>query len=113
MGVHGDEPPGGATRRRPDGSDPPAAPALPLIPTVRFSKVASLSREAGCSWFPEWRWLMARSARVLVSIVLALAAGCAEKVVREGPGWRETEGKEPGKTAVEVTTSDPKALAEL
>src|SRR5581483_12116917 len=74
---------------------------------------ASLSREAGCSWFPEWRWLMARSARVLVSIVLALAAGCAEKVVREGPGWRETEGKEPAKTTVEVTTSDPKALAEL
>jgi hypothetical protein len=56
---------------------------------------------------------MARSTRALVCIALALAVGCADKVVREGPGWKETEGKEPGKTTVEVTTSDPKALAEL
>ena len=56
---------------------------------------------------------MARTARVLFCAALVLAAGCSAKVVREGNGWRETESQEPGKTVVEITTSDPKVLAEL
>jgi hypothetical protein len=41
-------------------------------------------------------------------ILLVLFASCGEpKVIREGAGWRETE------SAVEVTTSDPKLLAEI
>ncbi|HLY11811.1 MAG TPA: hypothetical protein VKW04_21095 [Planctomycetota bacterium] len=56
---------------------------------------------------------MVRGPRAFYSVVLILAVGCTTKVVREGNGWRETEGKEPGKTNVEITTSDPRVLAEL
>jgi hypothetical protein len=56
---------------------------------------------------------MVRTPRVLFCVALLLAAGCTTKVVREGNGWREVESKEPGKTSVEVTTSDPKVLAEI
>lgn len=56
---------------------------------------------------------MTRPARALFGLVLLVAVGCSARVVREGTGWRETESKEPGKTTVEVTTSDPKVLAEL
>jgi hypothetical protein len=34
-------------------------------------------------------------------------------VVREGNGWKEVEGSEPGKTVYVITTDDPKALAEI
>jgi hypothetical protein len=41
-------------------------------------------------------------------------AGCTQpRVVNEGAGWKETEGKDVGKTAVEITSDDPKTLAEL
>jgi len=47
-------------------------------------------------------------------LVLILGLGCTTaKVVREGDGWRETESKEPGKTDVQITSSDPKVLAEI
>jgi len=47
-------------------------------------------------------------------LVLLLGLGCTTaKVVREGDGWRETESKEPGKTDVQITSSDPKVLAEI
>lgn len=56
---------------------------------------------------------MGPSKRALSCLVLLLAFGCTAHVVREGNGWRETESREPGKTTVEITTVDPKALAEL
>jgi hypothetical protein len=56
---------------------------------------------------------MTRIPRALFSVVLLVAVGCTARVVREGNGWRETESKDPGKTTVDVTTSDPKVLAEL
>lgn len=47
-------------------------------------------------------------------LVLLLGLGCTTaKVVREGNGWRETESKEPGKTDIQITSSDPKVLAEV
>jgi hypothetical protein len=34
-------------------------------------------------------------------------------VVREGNGWKEVEGSEPGKTVFVITTDDPQSLAEI
>jgi hypothetical protein len=48
----------------------------------------------------------------LVLLAIPLAA-CADKVVRQGEGWREIESKEPGKTQIQVTSDDPRVLAEL
>jgi hypothetical protein len=46
--------------------------------------------------------------RRFAPILVALVASCGEpKVIREGPGWKETEA------AVEVTTDDPAILADL
>jgi len=56
---------------------------------------------------------MIRESRALLCMALILAVGCTAKVLREGNGWRETESKEAGKTTVEITTSDPKVLAEI
>ncbi|HZE98843.1 MAG TPA: hypothetical protein VE981_17675, partial [Planctomycetota bacterium] len=56
---------------------------------------------------------MVRGIRILWCVVLLAAVGCAAKVVREGNGWREVESKEAGKTNIEVTTGDPKVLAEI
>src|SRR6266852_1742472 len=56
---------------------------------------------------------MVPSFRILSSVALILAVGCASaKVVREGNGWRETETKD-GKTEISITSSDPKVLAEI
>ena len=47
-------------------------------------------------------------------IALVAGAGCAtSKVVKEGGGWRELETGEAGKTRIEITTDDPRLLAEL
>jgi hypothetical protein len=43
-----------------------------------------------------------------IVVLLIVAAGCAgPKVIRQGEGWKETE------TSVEVTSEDPRLLAEL
>jgi len=53
-------------------------------------------------------------ARPFGVLVLLLGLGCTTaKVVREGNGWRETESKDPGKTDIQITSSDPKVLAEI
>jgi hypothetical protein len=51
--------------------------------------------------------------RWLIALLAISLAACADKVVQQGEGWREIESKEPGKTQVEVTTDDPRVLAEL
>ncbi len=56
---------------------------------------------------------MVRGPRALFCLALMFAAGCTAKVVREGDGWRETESKEPGKTNIEITSSDPRVLVEI
>lgn len=57
---------------------------------------------------------MFRNLRGAFAVGLFLVAGCATaKVVREGSGWRELEGTQPGQTQIEITTDDPKVLAEL
>ncbi|MBV8881039.1 MAG: HEAT repeat domain-containing protein [Planctomycetaceae bacterium] len=56
---------------------------------------------------------MALSIRALAGVVLVLILGCTTaKVVREGSGWREIETKD-GKTEIQITSSDPKVLAEI
>jgi hypothetical protein len=56
---------------------------------------------------------MVRGPRALFCLSLILAVGCTAKVIREGNGWKETESKEGGKTNIEITSSDPRVLAEI
>lgn len=53
------------------------------------------------------------NARALFILAALPFLGCADTVVRQGDGWREVEGKEPGKTVIQVTATDPAVLAEL
>lgn len=56
---------------------------------------------------------MVHASRAILSLALVLAVGCTSaKVVREGNGWKETESKD-GKTDIQITSSDPKVLAEI
>lgn len=57
---------------------------------------------------------MVRSLNVVPGALVLLALGCAGgKVVREGNGWREVEGKGPGSSVIEMMTDDPGVLADL
>jgi hypothetical protein len=57
---------------------------------------------------------MVRSFHVSLGALLLLALGCTTgKVLREGKGWREVEGKDSGKSVIEMMTDDPGVLADL
>jgi hypothetical protein len=55
---------------------------------------------------------MVRRVQISLAAVLLFSVGCASaKVVREGKGWREVEGK--NSTVIEMMTDDPDVLADL
>jgi hypothetical protein len=55
-----------------------------------------------------------RSLRISLGALLLLAFGCTTgKVIREGKGWREVEGRDSGKSVIEMMTDDPGVLADL